>query len=142
MLRVVATVEEVTKPRPMDLKTRSLAVLNVLLFGWMSEEDRETAADAVTDFGRFLATILPTGDPVAVDARRAAYDRGQGNLVGLIIGVTVAGIVGIGVAIPIINDVISDGNLSGTTALIAGFIPVMVALMVFVATAAPIMKVR
>lgn len=67
--------------------------------------------------------------------------RAQGsNLVGLILGIVVAAIVAVGVGIPIINDVISSANLSGTTALIVGFIPVMLGLMIFVATASPIMR--
>jgi len=45
----------------------------------------------------------------------------------------------VGVAIPITNDVIASSNLTGITALIVGFIPVMLGLMIFVATAAPIM---
>jgi hypothetical protein len=76
----------------------------------------------------------------AMAAAFAADQKGQGNLVGLIIGVTISAIVGIGVGVPIMNQVIADANLSGTTALIAGFIPVMLTLMVFVATAAPIMR--
>lgn len=68
-------------------------------------------------------------------------DRAQGtNLVGLIIGIVVAAIVGIAVGIPVIQDVISSANLTGTTALIVGFIPVMIGLMIFVATASPIMR--
>jgi len=70
-----------------------------------------------------------------------ADNRAQGtNLVGLIIGVVIAAIVGIAVGIPVINDVIAQANISGTTALIVGFIPVMIGLMIFVATASPIMR--
>lgn len=65
--------------------------------------------------------------------------QGAGNLVGLILGIVVAAIVGIGVGIPIINDVLSTANISGTTALIVGFIPTMLGLMIFVSTASPIM---
>ncbi|MCG1002870.1 MULTISPECIES: hypothetical protein [Halobacterium] len=96
--------------------------------------------------GMFLAGFFPTGSKAAVKAQEAKYARGEraqtgaGNLVGLIIGVTISAIVGVGVGVPIMNDVIADANLTGTTALIAGFIPVMLVLMVFVATAAPIMR--
>lgn len=75
-------------------------------------------------------------------AALGSADRGQmgaGNLIGLIIGIAVAVIVGVGVGIPITNQVIAESNLTGITALIVGFIPVMLALMIFVATAAPIM---
>lgn len=68
-------------------------------------------------------------------------DRGQvTNLVGLIIGIVVAAIVGIAVGIPVIQDVIESANLTGTTELIVGFIPVMIGLMIFVAVASPIMR--
>jgi len=72
----------------------------------------------------------------------AADNRAQGgtNLVGLIIGIVVAAIVGIAVGIPVIQDAIAQANVSGTTALIVGFIPVMIGLMIFVATASPIMR--
>jgi hypothetical protein len=46
----------------------------------------------------------------------------------------------VAVGSPVINDAISSANLSGTTALIVGFIPVMIGLMIFVATASPIMR--
>jgi Tfp pilus assembly protein FimT len=72
-----------------------------------------------------------------------ADTRAQGggtNLVGLIIGIVIAAIVGVAVGIPVINDAINSTNLSGTTALIVGFIPVMIGLMIFVATASPIMR--
>lgn len=63
-----------------------------------------------------------------------------GNLVALVVGIAVAVIVAVGVAIPITNDVISSANLTGITATVVGFIPVMLGLLIFVATAAPIMR--
>jgi len=73
--------------------------------------------------------------------RLRADDRAQGsNLSGLIIGIAVAAIVGVGVGIPIINDVISSSNLTGITATVVGFIPIMLGLLIFVATASPIMR--
>lgn len=62
------------------------------------------------------------------------------NLTGLIVGIAVAAIVGVGVGIPIINDVIASSNMSGITATVVGFIPVMLGLLIFVATASPIMS--
>lgn len=67
-------------------------------------------------------------------------DRGQGNLTGLIVGIAVAAIVGIGVGIPIVNQVTASANLTGITATIVDFIPVMLGLLIFVATASPIMR--
>jgi hypothetical protein len=102
--------------------------------------DKDRFAEEFAFFGMLLAKVIPGSDPEAVRAEHRRYSRGQGNLVGLIIGVTISAIVGIGVGVPIMNEVIADANLSGTTALIAGFIPVMLTLMVFVSTAAPIMR--
>lgn len=66
--------------------------------------------------------------------------QSRGNLVSLVIGIAVAVIVGVGVAIPITNDVINSANLTGLTATIVGFIPVMLGVLIFVATVGPIMS--
>lgn len=83
------------------------------------------------------------GDKFLASLRRRLMDtRGQasGNLVSLVIGVAVAVIVGVGVAIPIVNDVLASSNVSGLTATIVGFIPVMLGVLIFVATVGPIMR--
>jgi len=69
-------------------------------------------------------------------------NRGQAasNLTGLIVGIAVAAIVGVGVGIPIVNQVTAEANLTGVTATVVGFIPVMLGLLIFVATASPIMR--
>jgi hypothetical protein len=67
-------------------------------------------------------------------------NRAQTNLIGVIIGVTISAIVGVGVVIPLILDVIESASLSGITQTVVGFIPVMVALLVFVAAASPVMR--
>lgn len=74
--------------------------------------------------------------------RKLARDeQAQGsNLTGLIVGIAVAAIVGVGVGIPIVNEVTASANLSGITATVVGFIPVMLGLLIFVATASPIMR--
>jgi hypothetical protein len=56
------------------------------------------------------------------------------------VGVAVAAIVGIGVAIPVINDVISAASVTGITSTVLNFIPVMVGLLVFIGAASPIMR--
>ena len=63
-----------------------------------------------------------------------------GNLSGLMVGIAVAAIIGIGVAIPIINDVIASSNASGITQTVLNFVPIMLGLLVFVAAASPIMN--
>jgi hypothetical protein len=67
-------------------------------------------------------------------------DRAQGNLISLIVGVAIAAIVGIGVGIPIVNDVIAQADTSGILGTVLGFIPVMIALLVFIAAASPVMR--
>jgi len=61
--------------------------------------------------------------------------KGQSGLVGAFIGVMVAGIVAIGVAIPIITSTISTANLTGTTKTIVDYSPMMIGLVFFVAIA-------
>jgi len=73
-------------------------------------------------------------------AKLKREDKAQGNLTGLMVGIAVAAIVGIGVAIPIINDVIASSNVSGITSTVLDFIPIMLGLLIFVAAASPIMK--
>lgn len=66
--------------------------------------------------------------------------RGQGNIGSLFIGVMVAAILGIGVAIPVILDVINNSNVSGTTATVLNLVPLFVALLLLVALAGPLMR--
>ena len=50
------------------------------------------------------------------------------GMVGMIVGLIVAIIALVAVAIPVTNDVITDANLTGTTATIVEFIPVFLGL--------------
>lgn len=75
--------------------------------------------------------------------KRPTFDsRGQmgSNLVGLFIGVLIAGIVAIQVFIPVINDAISQSSVSGTAATVLGLLPLFAALLVLIALAAPLMR--
>lgn len=72
----------------------------------------------------------------------AQAERAQmagGNLVSTVLGIAVAVIVGVGVSIPVVNDVLASSNITGLTATIVGFIPVMLGVLIFVATVGPIM---
>lgn len=111
-------------------------------FNDYTDEVAETFVALVLAFLETLQSLgVPTtGQQMAVMREEAKYARGQSNLVGLILGVTVATIVGVGVAIPIINDVEANTNLSGTTALIVGFLGTFVALLLLVAIASPLMN--
>lgn len=69
------------------------------------------------------------------------YDRGQSNLVQLFLGIAIAFIVGVGVAIPILNDTISSTNFSNTmTQTVVEYVPLFLGLLLLVAVAAPIMR--
>ena len=52
----------------------------------------------------------------------------SGDLVGGVIALAIAVIVTVGVGIPITQQVIDDGNLTGITATVVSFIPVFLAL--------------
>lgn len=67
-------------------------------------------------------------------------NRGQTNLTSLYMGLLVAGIVAIAVFIPVLNDVINSANLTGTTATIAGYLPLFGILLLLVAMVAPLMR--
>ena len=59
---------------------------------------------------------------------KLAYDCfKKGDLTGGVIALAIASIVTIGVGIPIVTSVIASGNLTGITATVVSFIPVMLA---------------
>lgn len=57
----------------------------------------------------------------------------QGDLTGAVIGLAVAAVVAIGAGIPIVQQTITAANLTGITATVVGFIPVMIAIACLVA---------
>jgi hypothetical protein len=66
-------------------------------------------------------------------------ERAQsGGMASLFIGLLIAGIVGFQVFIPVIQD--ATANLTGTTATVAGIIPLMAALLVLIGLASPLMR--
>lgn len=78
---------------------------------------------------------------------RSEHDRfaqdtsAQSNLVQLFLGIAIAFIVGVGVAVPILNDVISSTNFSNSmTETVVGYVPLFLGLLLLVAVAAPIMR--
>lgn len=108
------------------------------------------AAGIYADSKRWFVSRVRVGYQLAADFfeaddrdrsfRHANRAQMRGNLVSVVVGVAVAVIVGVGVAIPIVNDVINQSNMSGITATIVGFIPVMLGVLIFVATVGPIMR--
>lgn len=67
-------------------------------------------------------------------------DFGQGNIGSLFIGIMVAAILGVGVAIPVILDVINGSNVTGTTKTVLDLVPLFVGLLLLVALAGPLMR--
>jgi len=61
--------------------------------------------------------------------------KAQTGLVAAFIAILVAVIVGVGVAIPVIQDTITNASLSGTTLTIVNLLPLMIGLVLFVAIA-------
>lgn len=71
----------------------------------------------------------------------AQDNRAQSNLVQLFLGIAIAFIVGVGVAVPILNDVIASTNFSNSmTETVVGYVPLFLGLLLLVAVAAPIMR--
>jgi hypothetical protein len=54
-------------------------------------------------------------------------------LVGAFIGIMIATIVGISVTIPVVQDAISNSSLTGTSATLAGYIPLLLVVVLIVA---------
>ena len=63
------------------------------------------------------------------------HKKGQAGLVGAFIGIMVAVIVGVGVAIPVIQDTITNASLSGTTLTVVNLLPLLLAVVLLVAIA-------
>lgn len=61
--------------------------------------------------------------------------KGQQGLVGAFIGIMVAVIVGVGVAIPVIQDTIINASLTGTTLTVVNLLPLLLAVVLLVAIA-------
>lgn len=100
-------------------------------------------ADGLVAVAMPLLELLPDSDAAIAHVRmeKAAYDRGQGNLIRLFLGVAVAFIVGAAVVIPIINDTISSTNFTNPmTETILGYTPEFIALLLLMAVAAPMMR--
>jgi hypothetical protein len=96
--------------------------------------------EALGDRTRAVLAGVLTGE--GSSRRSLATDaRAQGtNLVSLFIGILIAAVIGISVAIPVINDTIANANLSGTTATVVGLLDLFIGLMLLVGLASPLMR--
>lgn len=77
--------------------------------------------------------------PERLKGRDRAQTRG-GNLIALFVGILVAVLVGVGVVIPVTEDVIASSNVTGMAATIVGYVPELLALVLLIAVAAPLMN--
>jgi len=66
--------------------------------------------------------------------------RGQGNIGGLFIGIMIAVILGVSVAIPVITQAINDANVSGNTQTVLELLPLFIGLLLLLALAGPLMR--
>jgi len=70
------------------------------------------------------------------------YDRGQSNLVELMIGLLLAGIMAMAVFIPVWTSVLNDvtANLSSTQQTIAELVPLFIIILILVAAVSPLRR--
>lgn len=61
--------------------------------------------------------------------------KGQSGLSGAFISIMIAVIIGVGVAIPVIQDMIANSTVTGTTATILGYVPLLLGVVLLVAVA-------
>ncbi|WP_435125399.1 hypothetical protein [Halobaculum sp. D14] len=102
---------------------------------------KDRIADKFTDLAATTTDLLGADTRTEeIRAQKTAYDLNQTNLSGLILGIVIAGIMGVAVAIPVLNDVIASANLTGTTKTVVGLIPLFIGLLVLVAVASPLMN--
>ena len=61
--------------------------------------------------------------------------KAQSGLSGAFIGIMIAVIIGVGIAIPVIIDTVENASLTGMTATIVNYLPLMLAVVLLVAVA-------
>ena len=61
--------------------------------------------------------------------------KAQAGLSGAFINIMIATIIGVGIAIPVIIDTISNSTVTGMTATILGYVPLLLAVVLLVAVA-------
>lgn len=72
-----------------------------------------------------------------VSCRRGIYmnKKGQAGLSGAFIGIMIAVIIGVGVAIPVVIEILNNSSVTGTTRTILNYIPLLIAVVLLVAVA-------
>lgn len=61
--------------------------------------------------------------------------KGQSGLTGAFINIMIAVIIGVGVAIPVVIDIIANSSITGMTATILNYLPLLMAVVLLVAVA-------
>jgi len=61
--------------------------------------------------------------------------KGQAGLSGAFIGIMIAVIIGVGVAIPVVIEILNNSSVTGTTRTILNYIPLLIAVVLLVAVA-------
>jgi len=61
--------------------------------------------------------------------------KAQSGLSGAFIGIMIAVIIGVGVAIPVVVETVANASLTGTTATILNYLPLLMAVVLLVAVA-------
>lgn len=61
--------------------------------------------------------------------------KAQTGLSGAFINLMIAVIIGVGVAIPVVLEIIDNSSVTGTTATILGYVPLLMAVVLLVAVA-------
>ncbi len=61
--------------------------------------------------------------------------KAQSGLATAFIGIMIAVIIGVGIAIPVVLDVVENASLTGMTATILGYLPLLMAVVLLVAVA-------
>jgi hypothetical protein len=67
-------------------------------------------------------------------------NRAQGNIGGLFIGIMISVILGVSVAIPVIQNAVTNSSVSGNTETVLNLLPLFIGLLLLLALAGPLMR--
>jgi len=75
-----------------------------------------------------------------IDKLKAMDNRAQGNIGGLFIGIMIAAILGVSVAIPVIQNALNNADVTGNTETVLGLLPLFIGLLLLLSLAGPLMR--
>lgn len=121
------------------------AAVAYLLAGYMFVGEKLEAF--LFRLGEAFVKFANPGDELALAGyqrtatRYGRADRAQTtNIAGLFIGIMVATIIGVDVAIPVILDAVANSSVSGNTETILDLLPLFIGLLLLIALASPLMN--